>query len=443
MSLFVWISFLIVQIRFPGIALACIFFGYLVGSIYQIPGLNSVAVFFIFLNHGLRCIVFNQSPFFRINLLDCLVLAFLLYACVNNAFISSVSSVFADALAMAISFSGVYIVTRLVFIDKQSRRATELLYGLAVLGSIFAAEQLISPARGHHEQFTRFTLEGVQAVAMAMPLPYVAIACVVLLLNLRQSVMNRLLSDTLLFVLILCLAVILIVTFANATRGALLSFLAAAAILLVYRLKWSKLASFSFIFIFTYLIMQLANVLPVFMENPLLSRLARLSDPSEDASASIRLHGYDIALEMFYQRPFFGHGSGSFHLETGLGYVHNLFLELLSESGIFGTLIFTSVLYVCVSRIISFSRATERIAERVLSDSVLVFFVVALVHQQMSFSIEISKGLAISIAICASLSRRRSLLSWTRGARSDDELHSRRAGARSAVNQHRRAAQVH
>ena len=45
------------------------------------------------------------------------------------------------------------------------------------------------------------------------------------------------------------------------------------------------------------------------------------------------------AISIFYDNPFFGSGIGGYHAITGVVYPHNFFLELLSETGLVGTIL--------------------------------------------------------------------------------------------------------
>jgi O-antigen ligase len=47
-----------------------------------------------------------------------------------------------------------------------------------------------------------------------------------------------------------------------------------------------------------------------------------------------RLLIYNIAIDGFLSKPFFGNGIGSFNMNTGIIYVHNIFLDLLYEGGL-------------------------------------------------------------------------------------------------------------
>ena len=77
---------------------------------------------------------------------------------------------------------------------------------------------------------------------------------------------------------------------------------------------------------------------------------ARLRNLSlEDGSAAKRLGWYRVAIQLWQQRPFEGHGIGSFPVLVVVSdsrlYPHNLVLEILAELGIFGMLLFAAVVW--------------------------------------------------------------------------------------------------
>jgi O-antigen ligase len=66
-----------------------------------------------------------------------------------------------------------------------------------------------------------------------------------------------------------------------------------------------------------------------------------------DATVNSRIKAYEISLLMFYEKPIFGFGAGGFNsiynnsdLGKWIKYPHNNFLELIAETGLFGTILF-------------------------------------------------------------------------------------------------------
>lgn len=69
---------------------------------------------------------------------------------------------------------------------------------------------------------------------------------------------------------------------------------------------------------------------------------------------------YEAALNMFKNAPLLGNGVGSFSIEyIGIDrreYAHNIILELLSEIGLLGFLVFAALILFGVLRVVNYSR---------------------------------------------------------------------------------------
>lgn len=74
-----------------------------------------------------------------------------------------------------------------------------------------------------------------------------------------------------------------------------------------------------------------------------------LNSPQADNSLMERLDYYQSAFNAFCQHPFFGLGLGGWPLFRGLGDIsyhpHNIFLEIMSETGFVGLLLFLSLIF--------------------------------------------------------------------------------------------------
>jgi O-antigen ligase len=70
-------------------------------------------------------------------------------------------------------------------------------------------------------------------------------------------------------------------------------------------------------------------------------------------SVAARREAASVAWSMFLRSPVWGHGVGSFSAASDLGYPHNAFLELLSETGLVGTAIFLAL---CLATFLSLMR---------------------------------------------------------------------------------------
>ncbi len=83
------------------------------------------------------------------------------------------------------------------------------------------------------------------------------------------------------------------------------------------------------------------------------------------------------AMESFYESPLFGNGIGSIWWTAGF-YSHNMLMDLLSETGVVGTII---VLYVLIKMFVQLNRRSSR---SWIDLFILVVFISALVHVTFS-----------------------------------------------------------
>ncbi len=110
-----------------------------------------------------------------------------------------------------------------------------------------------------------------------------------------------------------------------------------------------------------------------------------------------RLELYQAAIRLFVQRPLLGGGTSSYAQRTKLDeYPHNIFLEIISENGIIGLLVFLGFLGSVAwagfcylkTRHIKFSPQ-----ERAIGLTVLVISLTLLVEKQFSYSLTMHKEL--------------------------------------------------
>lgn len=116
-----------------------------------------------------------------------------------------------------------------------------------------------------------------------------------------------------------------------------------------------------------------------------------------DSSSAARMELFGLAWDMFAEAPLLGHGIGSFQYQTSLGYPHNVFLELLAETGLIGTSVFT-VLFVKTGWM-----AGRLFKENLPAATIMagLFFIMA-AHQQISFSLWMAKAMFFSMGVIVS-----------------------------------------
>ncbi len=142
------------------------------------------------------------------------------------------------------------------------------------------------------------------------------------------------------------------------------------------------------------------GILIAFGSTRLISGLAE-NGVRGDPSALLRLQNYDHAWDIFYRSPIFGTGAGSFaYLASGGdgAYPHNMFLELLVQGGLFGTLLFAAFFVPLALK--GFRAALVKPADWALAFAIALF-TSAFIRHQISMSITQAKLLFFALGCIA------------------------------------------
>ena len=147
--------------------------------------------------------------------------------------------------------------------------------------------------------------------------------------------------------------IFLLALFLTTKRGPLLASLAAIAVsyLFVNRIKFT--GTVLKVIVFVGIVVMVCGVLAMFIP-AIQATLERFVELSEDDTGNGRTYLYDLAWHLFYGNPIFGSGWGSYSkyvATTSLGAMyrelgfsamsaHNVYLQLLAETGVVGLLLF-------------------------------------------------------------------------------------------------------
>lgn len=215
----------------------------------------------------------------------------------------------------------------------------------------------------------------------------------------------------LIFVTILFLAIL------NATRGTVLSIGAAAALYLALITVIGKAGRFPRLFSVVLLTVAAVLFAALFADlrdhELVLAGVARLTmnltgdNLPVDQSSMARLILLRDAIDLFMRYPLTGAGIGGYAYHTGGGYPHNMFAELLAETGLFVTFIFAAILgHFCYisTRLMRQRRDMTQVA------MVVGLFMVAAAHQQVSFALWMAKPLFFAMGAMAGLYYRSTLM---------------------------------
>jgi len=134
-------------------------------------------------------------------------------------------------------------------------------------------------------------------------------------------------------------------------------------------------------------------------------RIAPLLEGRIDESLNERFSYYHSALRIFLNHPIIGTGLGGWAVTEGLGDVnihpHNIFLEILSETGIIGLTLFLGLLTITLRPL----KLTE-ISARYSGITVLLLLIFSLVNAQKSGDLHDNLLLFFSLSLCCGLPAR-------------------------------------
>lgn len=185
----------------------------------------------------------------------------------------------------------------------------------------------------------------------------------------------------------------IVLLFTN-TRGILLAVALSSLILLLYNPYRLEKIKFYFISFFV-----------LILSSYLISNIGidvlfhRLMNSANDASVSDRLLAYNDSVNLFFNHPF-GVGTGAFGYFSDFGYPHNLFLQNISEYGIFGLLWSIAFIFILCSTLFYFFRLRKIEPLSILALMMVIFY---FTESMFSFTLWMQKGLFLSLGLLSYL----------------------------------------
>ena len=132
----------------------------------------------------------------------------------------------------------------------------------------------------------------------------------------------------------------------------------------------------------------------------------RLQAITQGLSTQRRLERYQAAITLFAQRPLLGGGTDGFAQRTGLEYPHNTFLEIASETGLIGLIVFVCFLGSVVwsgFRYLAIPSTRSNPQARAIGLTVLVVSLTLFVGKQFSFDLTMHKDLFAFLGLVMNL----------------------------------------
>ncbi|MBL1262366.1 O-antigen ligase family protein [Candidatus Methylomicrobium oryzae] len=381
LSISILILTLIAGIKYPGVLLSGLYFGYTVSAISEVPGVTSVyalcAVSVLAFKHV------RERSRIALNKLDVAFLLFLIWHSASVIWVEYPNAEVEFAVDFLLPAISVYASSRLLAsLPLPEIRILEVIYGFCLIGAVIS---YLVVAQGDMI-YGRLRINSASVVGLSQPLPYVILSAIALLLGQRKHT---------LYTLALSAAAIILagyLTFLTGTRGALIA-VAAGYMALTYisagcTMRRLKLRSTALVMVA--LILFISFDLGI-SEDGTLSRIFNFQSygSSEDTSSQERLELYLIAYELFMDSPLIGSGLGAFSFQSYYPYPHNIWLEIAAASGVVGLVLFAIVIILVFRRI----RYTGLLMLGWQGPTLVALIIAGFIHHQVSFDLSQAKSL--------------------------------------------------
>ncbi len=334
LSILVLMSTLAAGFFWPGALWAGVLFTYQVASI---TSNDKISMVYVILAVGVAAFnALRRPPPPAFGMLDAMFVLFIAAYSMSATYMPDAGTGAAAAGQLLLSVVTMFILGRLTCQpERLTQTVRELLMTTLVVGTVLAV--IIFHSRTQTTvRVARLAVGTGTDVGISGPFPFIlmsAIASLVYYFNPRQIVMAGIGG--------VALVIVGYVSVYSATRGVYISCLGGLAVM--YLAGQSKIRLKGAMTLGVMGLIGLIVALPfmphtVELQNAVQRLVGNIHGGAVvlDASAIERVHNYHMATLLFLQHPLFGIGIGGFNYSTGIIYVHNLFLEIACEFGVFG-----------------------------------------------------------------------------------------------------------
>ena len=328
-------ALLVIGLRYPGVLLAGVFYGFPVSALSNLP----ITMPYTALAMMVLLVVYvMKTRLFYLNLLDLIFVFFLAILCVSAVWAPSWPTASKNALALFLSAVSVYGMGKLSGALGQER-LKEFAFAMCTMALITVP---IFLTVGNFAWDGRIYLEEGENIAVGLTLAYVTSglsALAILMWPRGETLMIRLLA-------VAALGVSLFGISMTGTRGGLIAFVAGAVAFLWFTGWFSFLRRMKWPSAMVLCLACVGVVMVIDSEALLNNRIFNFASYGNvtDTSSAARWLAYSAALKMLYQEPLFGHGLSAFGTQTVHLYPHNIFLEIAVIAGVVGIFMFLVVI---------------------------------------------------------------------------------------------------
>jgi O-antigen ligase len=388
-SLLIMAALLLVGTRMPGVLLGGTLFTYPLGAVSDQPWLGSAYVGVAMLINVVRYVYAPHK--LKMQPADFAAVSIVLLSAMSIYWSVDPDSSVDEAVALFFSVAGMYGVGRLLPQD-QGKSVREMVWAIAILSPLISLLLLNQRATLGWAAQHRLLIDGSSASAVGISQPFAGclLACSMLLL-MRVPIWQKI------FVL-LAFLVVTYTAIASGTRSVFLAY--GVGLLIFFALRVGSIKPSRLI----------QGVLVVVVASSLFLYLAPLDDLSQSAGRLLGLSGsvgedesslerfgyYNIAWEQFQAHPLQGYGDGGLLHFAQIAYPHNMGLEILSEFGIIGVIVF-GFWFIGLFRSAALVRAQDPETGAIL----IAFLAVVLMQHQVSYSIAMARTMFLVAAVFA------------------------------------------
>jgi O-antigen ligase len=365
-----------------GILSLLIFSPILVKLIYHLNGAPMPIFFYslffiVILAIVLQNVVFNNSINIEINIsLFIFLVLFFIYTVFSAVVISS-NKAYGSEKIVYLFLSIIYTLSIIILVQSK-----KMLVNLFVIISVFGVlltvfgifESILNLPTLTSKYNNRFSIVGINPIWIGRYLSYAIFSNIYLISKYNKEDKNRLIIPLVLISLIQFYFMLL-----TGSRGPLFAFL--VSVFLIYsiekRLKLSSIISLVLIVLSLFFLFSL--ILPSSMSDRLANK-----NFSGQSTTFIRILIYWEGLLNFWSSKLVGIGLGSFQFNSILIgkiiYPHNVFIELLAETGIIGFSLFMVILL----KIIAMLKEVYKSSSKEISYILIVFLTTSLINASLS-----------------------------------------------------------
>jgi len=397
---FVGLCILYFLFRKPEITFALFLFSYIIEGGDLIPGLIDLTPILLFISFAgfFFPAIMKKTIQYSSKSSDIWLLIFLFILFGGSYLTPDLQSGLKKAILFAVAVVLPYMIVRFFF--KTYKQIKVFLITIIVLATGIALILIFI-------SFSPIYYGGRLQLFEANPIPtatLLAVGLIIAVIGLNNNLFSKTIQGK-----AICIAIIplcLYGMFLSGVRGPLISVVIGLAfyLLIMYIRQprmWIRMATIVFLLLMTFNIWNpyIASKVPN-------SRLYNPREIIKGASAQQRLERYQATKRLFAQRPLFGGGTDGYAQRTAFNYPHNIFLEIVSDNGLIGLLVFLCFLISVLRYAILYLTKKFRIShqsEKAIGLIILVIVVTLFIEKQISCSLTTHKDLFSFLAIIVNL----------------------------------------